>query len=71
VKSEAELRLKVENIQDKFQKLKLEMTKIEKTIIQKYNAEFKELLQQKNEEKKRQLKLLKFFKAIGFDIISK
>ncbi|WP_428737423.1 hypothetical protein [Sulfurimonas sp.] len=63
--------MKIENIQDKFKKIELEMTKIEKTIVQKYNAEFKELLQQKNEEKKRQLKLLKFFKAIGFDIISK
>jgi len=71
VTSKDELRIKVENIKDKFQKLKLEMNKIEEGVIQKYNAEFKELLQMEAEKKERKLEMLKFFNSIGFDILPK
>jgi hypothetical protein len=38
--------------------------------VKKYNVEIRELLQRKAKEKERQLELLKFFRAIGFDRIS-
>jgi len=47
------------------------MNKIEEGVIQKYNAEFKELLQMEAEKKERKLEMLKFFNSIGFDILPK
>jgi hypothetical protein len=61
----------LKDVKNKFRKIELAMMKVQDTIIQKYNIEFKELLAKDAEKKERQLEMLKFFKSIGFDIISK
>ena len=70
VTTKDELRMRIENIKDRFQKINEEMRKIETQTIQKYNYELKELLQQNTEQKERQLEMLEFFKDIGFDLIA-
>lgn len=71
IKNKDELQLKLQSIKEKFIKLASAMEKKESEIKQKYHNEFTELLRQKAQSKKLQMKVLKFFWDIGFDKISK
>lgn len=71
ITDEKQLQLKLQSIKEKFIKLAHTMEKKEDNLKQKYHNEFSELLRQKAESKKLQIKVLKFFGDIGFDRIAK
>lgn len=71
VKNTNELRVKIENIKTKFEKIKLQILEAKKEVEQEYKLDFKELVKRKEETKEKQVEVLKFMKASWFDLIPK
>ncbi len=71
VKNADELRVKIENIKTKFEKIKFEILEAKKDIEQKYKLDFKELVKRSEKAKEKQVEVLKFMKASWFDLIPK
>ncbi|WP_321469593.1 hypothetical protein [Halarcobacter sp.] len=63
VKNTDELRVKIENIKTKFEKIKLQILKAKKEVEQEYKLDFKEIVKRKEEAKEKQVEVLKFMKA--------
>lgn len=71
IKNADELRVKIESIKTKFEKIKLQILEAKKDIEQEYKSNFKELVKRKEETKEKQISVLKFMKASWFDLIPK
>lgn len=71
VKNTDELRVKIENIKTKFEKIKLQILEAKKEVEQEYKLDFKEIVKRKEEAKEKQVEVLKFMKASWFDLIPK
>jgi len=71
INSPNELKSKVESIKEKFLKIKTTVATKQESILINYKTEIQELVKRKSESKERQLKVLKFFKECGFDLIPK
>lgn len=71
VKTADELRVKIENIKTKFEKIKLQILKAKKEVEQEYKLDFKELVKRNEKAKEKQVEVLKFMKASWFDLIPK
>ena len=63
VKTADELRVKIENIKTKFEKIKLQILKAKKEVEQEYKLDFKELVKRNEKAKEKQVEVLKFMKA--------
>jgi protein subunit release factor A len=71
VQSESALKTRIDTIKDKFRQIEKAMVDMQGVIVQKYEVEFKELLQREEKAKEKQMETLKFFKDSGFDLIPK
>ena len=71
IKNPKDLQLMIENIKAKFLHLKTNIVEKQNWVLTDYKRELKALLQRDSETKEKQLKVLEFFKASGFDLIPK
>lgn len=71
VSSLEDLRNKIENIRTKLSKIKTQIEEIQKWVFKKYKLWIKELVERKEEDKQRQVAILKFMKNSWFDLIPK
>lgn len=71
VNSPNDLRLKIENIKNKFQRIKSKMWEVQAWILKDYKTQMKELVEIENEQKEKQKEVLNFLKKSGFDLIPK
>lgn len=71
IENPSDLKAKIESTKDKFQKITAYIWKTKDQVEQKYKTEIKELVQRKSEAKEKQLEVLEFFKACGFDKLPK
>jgi tetrahydromethanopterin S-methyltransferase subunit B len=69
--SENDLRLKITNIEEKFEKVQAHIEDIKAKIEAKHQTDVKELLSLKSKEQEKQIEVLKFMKDSGFDLIPK
>jgi len=66
-----DLKQSIDNIKNKFQILKTELWANRQELLKNYKTDVKELVDRKSEDKEKQLKVLEFLKASGFDLIPK
>jgi len=66
-----DLKQSIDNIKSKFQILKAELWTNRQELLKNYKIDVKELVDRKSEDKEKQLKVLEFLKASGFDLIPK
>ena len=66
-----DLEPKMKNVFEKVEHLQQEIESNEGTLVQKYEADIKKLLESTSEEEEKQLETLKFLRASGFDLLPK
>lgn len=71
INSPNDLKLKIENIKEKFSKIESQVWDKQTLVLNNYQTEVKELIEIKSETKEKQLKVLEFMKNSGFDLIPK
>lgn len=71
INSPNDLKLKIENIKEKFLKIKSKVWDTQAWILKNYQTQMKELLEMESKQKEKQLKVLEFMKNSGFDLIPK
>lgn len=71
INSPNDLKLKIENIKEKFLKIKSKLWDTQAWILKNYQTQMKELLEMESKQKEKQLKVLEFMKNSGFDLIPK
>ena len=71
IKSENDLKQKIENFKNKMEKIKAQLNEIQNEITNKYQTQIKESLTLKSKEKEKQVEVLNFMRDSGFDLIPK
>lgn len=71
IKSENDLKQKIENFKNKMEKIKAQLSEIQNEITNKYQTQIKESLTLKSKEKEKQIEVLNFMRDSGFDLIPK
>jgi hypothetical protein len=71
IKSENDLKQKIENFKNKMEKIKAHLVELQEGITNKYQTQIKESLAMKSEQKEKQVEVLKFMNSCGFDLIPK
>lgn len=71
IDSPNDLRLKIENVKEKFLKIQSKIWDVQTWILKNYQTQMKELLEIKIEQKEKQKKVLEFMGKSGFDLIPK
>ncbi|MCT7487224.1 hypothetical protein N5T98_11890 [Aliarcobacter cryaerophilus] len=71
IKSENDLKQKIDNFKDKIEKIKAQLVEIQNEITNKYQTQIKESLTLKSKEKEKQVEVLNFMRDSGFDLIPK
>ena len=71
IKSENDLKQKIDNFKNKIEKIKAQFVETQNEIIDKYQTQIKESLTLKSKEKEKQVEVLNFMRDSGFDLIPK
>jgi septal ring factor EnvC (AmiA/AmiB activator) len=71
VKSENDLKQKIDNFKNKIEKIKAQLVETQNEITDKYQTQIKESLTLKSKEKEKQVEVLNFMRDSGFDLIPK
>lgn len=71
VKSENDLKRKIDNFKNKIEKIKAQLVETQNEITNKYQTQIKESLTLKSKEKEKQVEVLNFMRDSGFDLIPK
>lgn len=71
IKSENDLKQKIDNFKNKIEKIKAQLVEIQNEITDKYQTQIKESLTLKSKEKEKQVEVLNFMRDSGFDLIPK
>lgn len=71
IKSPEELRVKIENIKDKFNKIKIQILKAKEVTKKDYETELKEIVKLETKQEKKQKEVLKFMRNSWFDLLPK
>ena len=71
VKSENDLKQKIDNFKNKIEKIKAQLVETQNEITNKYQTQIKESLTLKSKEKEKQVEVLNFMRDSGFDLIPK
>jgi septal ring factor EnvC (AmiA/AmiB activator) len=71
IKSENDLKQKIDNFKNKIEKIKAQLVETQNEIINKYQTQIKESLTLKSKEKEKQVEVLNFMRDSGFDLIPK
>ena len=71
IKSENDLKQKIENFKNKIEKIKAQLVETQNEITNKYQTQIKESLTLKSKEKEKQVEVLNFMRDSGFDLIPK
>ena len=71
IKSENDLKQKIDNFKNKIEKIKAQLVETQNEITNKYQTQIKESLTLKSKEKEKQVEVLNFMRDSGFDLIPK
>jgi septal ring factor EnvC (AmiA/AmiB activator) len=71
IKSENDLKQKIDNFKNKIEKIKAQLVETQNEITDKYQTQIKESLTLKSKEKEKQVEVLNFMRDSGFDLIPK
>lgn len=71
IKSENDLKQKIDNFKNKIEKIKAQLVETQNEITDKYQTQIKESLTLKSKEKEKQVKVLNFMRDSGFDLMPK
>ena len=71
IKSENDLKQKIDNFKNKIEKIKAKLVETQNEITNKYQTQIKESLTLKSKEKEKQVEVLNFMRDSGFDLIPK
>lgn len=71
IKSENDLKQKIDNFKNKIEKIKAQLSEIQNEITNKYQTQIKESLTLQSKEKEKQVEVLNFMRDSGFDLMPK
>ena len=71
IKSENDLKQKIDNFKNKIEKIKAQLVETQNEITDKYQTQIKESLTLKSKEKEKQVEVLNFMRDSGFDLMPK
>ena len=71
IKSENDLKQKIDNFKNKIEKIKAQLVETQNEITNKYQTQINESLTLKSKEKEKQVEVLNFMRDRGFDLIPK
>lgn len=71
IKSENDLKQKIDNFKNKIEKIKAQLVETQNEITNKYQTQINESLTLKSKEKEKQVEVLNFMRDSGFDLIPK
>lgn len=71
IDSPNDLKLKIDNIKEKFHNIETQAWKMKAWVFENHKSQMKEFLEIKSEQKEKQKKVLEFMRKSGFDLIPK